>query len=405
MKCFKLRSQRHYVVLLVCLMLGGCRGMDGGGLFGARAKPRPLDRPVQAVWVARFHYRYPDDVRTIMRNCAELGANTVYWQVRGNGTVAYPSALEPWSREFDYRDPGFDPLALAVAEAHEHGLRIEAWINVLPGWKGPQPPPMRTQLWHAHPEWFLRDARGARQPLGDFYLILNPCLPEVRRHIAAVVEEIVRKYDVDGIHLDYVRYAWDTTPNAAALYPRDERTLALFERETGLTPDENPRAWDHWRANQLTRLVADIRNVIDRTRNGASLTAAVVRRPELAYERFLQNAVAWSRTGLVDALVPMAYTDDVTNFESDIGAYRQLVAPRRVVPGVGLYKHDEAGETRSQLARCMSWGGDMALFSYESVYATAQDRKGGASPAKQAERARRRAVVEETLKTRRVAQR
>ena len=61
--------------------------------------------PVRAVWVARFHYRYPDDVRAIISNCARLGCNTVLWQVRGNGTVAYRSRIEPWSGEFNHRDP------------------------------------------------------------------------------------------------------------------------------------------------------------------------------------------------------------------------------------------------------------------------------------------------------------
>ena len=96
------------------------------------------------VWVARFHYRYPDDVRTIIRNCADMGVNTVLWQVRGAGTVAYPSRLEPWLEEFGFTSPGFDPLALAVEEAHRRGLRIEAWVNILPGWRGPKPPRCAT---------------------------------------------------------------------------------------------------------------------------------------------------------------------------------------------------------------------------------------------------------------------
>ncbi|MGD8452688.1 MAG: family 10 glycosylhydrolase [Phycisphaerae bacterium] len=398
----QLRCLKLLILGLVGTLIGGALyGCHGGGGTGVapggpgRARPMPLATPVRGVWVARFHYRYPDDVRTIMANCAALGCNTVYWQVRGAGTVAYPSKLEPWAPEFDFRDPGFDPLALAVSEAHKHDMRLEAWVNVLPGWRGKKPPPARGQLWNAHPDWFLRDAQGQRQPPGDFYLILNPCLPEVRRHIVSVIDEIVSRYDVDGVHLDYVRYAWETTPDAAKKYPRDPQTLALYRRETGRNPDDDARAWRDWRVNQLTRLVSDIRADVARRRPGATLTAAVVRSPKTAYERFFQNAVAWLRTGLVDAIVPMAYTAEVASFERDIGAYRQLVGRARLVPGVGIYQHKSAQAMRQQLSRCAAWGGDFALFSYGSLFPTHQDRGGSPSAREQAERNLRRGVLHE----------
>lgn len=332
---------------------------------------------VRAVWVARFHYRHADDVRTIVRNCAAAGFNTVLWQVRGEATVAYPSRLEPWSREYDFQDPGFDPLALAVEEAHRHGLRIEAWVNVLPGWKGKPPPPawLTSHVWHAHPEWFLHDAQGGRQPTGDYYVVLNPCRADVRRHIAAVVDEMLTHYDLDGVHLDYVRYAWDGDKNAKRAYPRDADTVALFRRETGQTPDGNPAAWDHWRANQLTRLVAAIRQVVARCRPGATLTAAVWGDPQVGYRDYLQNSVAWLRSGLVDALMPMAYADKAADFAGKINAHRQLAGHRRIVPGVGLYLHNTPQAVNDQMQLCRDWGGDFAAFSYDSLFPTAGDRQ------------------------------
>ena len=361
----------------VGLTSGGCRSSGRTETVAptrGRTPARPLPAQVRAIWVARFHYHFPDDIRTIMRNCAADGFNTVLWQVRGEGTVAYPSRLEPWSAEYCHRDPGFDPLQVAVEEAHKHGLRIEAWVNTMPGWKGPKPPAPRDQLWHTHPEWFLRDAAGKRQPLGEFYSILNPCLPEVRRHIASVVDEIVREYDVDGVHLDYVRYAWETTKNARQLYPRDPETLRIFSRQTGKHPDDDRRAWDDWRANQLTRLVADIRAAVDRRRPRATLTAATWNSPQRGYKEYFQNGVAWLRTGLIDAALPMAYTDDLARFEGYVGAYRTLAPQGRVVPGIGIYKHDTAEQMARQLEYCRRLGGDFALFSYDSIHPVAGDR-------------------------------
>ncbi len=368
------------LALLLVVVPVGCRsGPDAGGAGrprvgpAGRRPPQPLPTPLRAIWVARYHYRTPDDIRRIMARSAALGANTVLWQVRGEGTVAYPSRLEPWSREFDFRDPGYDPLALAVSEAHRRGLRIEAWVNVMPGWRGRTPPPVPSQLYHAHPDWFVTDAWGRRQPLGDFYVILNPCRPEVRRHIARVVAEIATNYDVDGIHLDYVRFAWDGTPNARARFPRDAQTLALYRRETGRTPDEDPAAWDAWRAAQVTRTVAEIRQAVRRTRPGATLSAAVWGDLDQGYREYLQNGPAWLRAGLVDALLPMAYTDNPAEFTASIEAYRAAAPGRRVVPGVGVYKLDSAAGLATQLAECERWGGDWALFSYDALFPTGRD--------------------------------
>ncbi len=365
-----------------------------------RAPPRPLPAPVRAVWVARYHYYLEEDIRTILDNCTRLGINTVLWQVRGNGTVAYPSRLEPWSAEFGHRDPGFDPLAVAVREAHARDLHIQAYVNVMPGWRGTKPPPRDLdppQLWHAHPDWFLRDASGARQPLNSSYVCLNPCLPAVRRHVAAVVAEIATRYDIDGIHLDYIRYVWDPAQKEAARYPRDAATLALYRHEAGRHPDDDPDAWDAWRARQLTRLVGELRQTLDRCRPGAALTAAVWRDPATAYHEYLQNAAGWRRLGLVDALMPMAYSTNLGKLEADIGAYHAVVGPRGVVPGIGLYMHEQPRDTYDQLRRCLEWGGDFALFSYESLCATHGDRKRRNRDELQALRRERRAIMAELL--------
>ncbi len=366
-----------------------------------RRPPAALPAPVRAIWVARFHYRYEDDVRIIIRNCAELGANTVLWQVRGEGTVQYPSTFEPWSEEFRYKDPGFDPLRVAVEEAHRHGLRLEPWINVMPGWKGPKEPWIPEQLWKTRRDWFLMNAKGERAPLGDFYALLNPAFPEVRRHIVGIVSEIAGRYDVDGIHLDYIRYAWDVEPNAKNLYPRDARTLELYRRETGLRPDDKPEAWDEWRANQLTRLVGEIRLELNRVRPGAALTAAVRSDPYLARSAFLQNSITWLRNRFVDAVYPMAYTEDIAVFQRDVQSYRRLAAGAPVIPGLGIYKHLRPEPMRQQLADCLRSGGGFALYSYESLFPTAGDRNGGLTAAEQRQRQMRREVLAEFVRVRR----
>jgi uncharacterized lipoprotein YddW (UPF0748 family) len=372
--------------LLSLTLLAGCQAPPAAPLSGgpaptriepSAAGPRPMPRAVRAMWVARFHYETPDDIAAIMRNCAEMGMNTVLWQVRGNGTVKYRSQLEVWDETYGFRDPGFDPLTIAVEEAHRNGLRIEAWINVMPGWKGPREPADKRQLYWSRPEWFLHDAVGQRQPLGDFYVILNPCLPEVRNHIAGIAQEICANYRVDGIHLDYVRYAWETTPNARESFPRDAQTLRRYQLATGQTPDADPRAWDSWRINQLTELVAQIKETVARTRPGATLTAATWGNPNNGLANYFQNVIGWLRSGLLDASYPMTYTDNAAKLQEWIDIYRQGAPNARIIPGLGAYKCSQPPQFASQLDLCNRWGGDFALFSYGSLRAVAGDRKAG----------------------------
>lgn len=360
--------------------------------------PRPMPKPARAIWVARMHYEHPDDIRTIIRNCAALGFNTIEWQVRGNGTVGYRSQIEPFFEEYGYRDPGFDPLELAIEEAHARGLRIEAWFNVMPGWKGDKPPALPNQLYNAHPDWFMYDDRGRRQDLNEHYVIVNPCLPEVRAYIAALAGEVAGNYDIDGLHLDYIRYAWDKTPNAQQRFPGDARTLGLYRRETGKSPSDDRRAWDAWRAAQLTQLVAEIRRATQTRRPGATLTAAVWGSADRGYRDYFQNGGGWLRAGLLDAIMPMAYTPRSAEFVRDIAAYQRLAPGGHIIPGVGIYLCNQPGEMAAQLQQCRSWGGDYCLFSYDSLHATADDRRAGKVEEKQAQlRTMRRSVLSGSL--------
>ncbi len=359
---------------------------------------RTIPTPCRAVWVARFHYQNERDVRKIIADCAAAGFNTILWQVRGCADVLYPSKLEPWSEELMRGDPGFDPLALAVSEAHRLGLRLEAWFNVMPGWRGKRPPTDRTHVYYTHPEWFLADAGGKRQPLSDFYVILNPCLPEVREHIAAVAGEIARNYAIDGLHLDYVRYAWDDTKDARKRFPRDPRTLALFRAATNHAPDDDPALWEHWRADQLTELVHQIRAAVDAQRPNATLTAAVWNSPSVGRREYLQSAVLWLNQGVLDAVMPMAYTEKLDQFDRFIGEYHAY-AQGRVIPGVGAYRCSQPGELRAELDRCRQWGGDFALFSYESLFPiwnTGRGEKKAEAKAAQLRDMRRQVLLDRT---------
>lgn len=176
-------------------------------------------------------------------------------------------------------------------------------------WRGPRPPSNVQQLYNSHPEWSWYDKKGNRQPLvSGFYVSLNPCWPEPRKHVVSVCSDIVRRYPVDGLHLDYIRFPNEHPVENGQGYPQDERTLDLFKQDTGLHPRDVPEVWDQWRCDCVTALLRDIRRAAKSLRPQLVLTAAVGVERHEALNKF-QDVDTWWRERLVDALVPMNYTE------------------------------------------------------------------------------------------------
>jgi len=357
---------------LLALLASGCAA-------GAR-----VNEPVRAVWVTRWDFKKAEDIPTIMKNCADAGFNAVLFQVRGNGTAFYDSPYEPWAEEFDFKDPGFDPLEVACREAKAKNLDLHAWINVMPGWRGPKEPADKNQLYHTHPNWFWYDKDGVRQPLNHkvrdkqrgWYVSVNPCLPEVRTYLADLSGDIAKRYDIDGLHLDYIRYprepvlAGEVVPD----YPRDERTVALYKAETGLTPDEDAEKWHAWRTEQVNQLVRDIHQSLHQAKPKAVLTAAIGSNPEHHTSKYFQDARTWMQRDIIDGIVLMNYTDDPKVFAERIEPWVEYKDKTPVIPGFWFGTHAgksprEAAEmVRQQIEIANNKTGNFCAFAYSNLF-------------------------------------
>lgn len=345
------------------------------------SQPQTKNEPVRAIWVTRYDYKTADDVRRIIDNCARGGFNTVLFQVRGNGTVSYPSKLEPWAEQFDYQSPGYDPLALAIEEAHKRGMMLQAWVNVMPAWKGPNEPGIRNQLYFKHPEWFWYDRNGVRQPLNHsvggksrgWYVSLNPCLPEVREYIVAVFHDLVARYDIDGLHMDYIRFPNERVVPGEKIpdYPRDARTLELYRRSTNQSPDENPTAWNQWRTNQVNQLVADVYKMVKDTKPNALLTASVGSVPTRGLTHH-QDGLRWMEDGIIDHVYLMNYTDSVPKFAQRFGPWLMSKSKAKVVPGLGIRQKLEvkhgAEIAVAQIDVAYNAVQNFCVFAYSSLF-------------------------------------
>ena len=266
---------------------------------------------VRAVWVTRYDFRTGAEVRAVVANCDKLGFNTILFQVRGEGKPLYRSRLE-------FPVPGFDALEVACEEAHRRGLTLHAWVNVFPAGRSRSAP-----LAVRYSKWLLRERN-------DGYVFLDPQRPEVRAHLAAVAEEIVTRYPVDGIHLDYIRYPRNAKGSSAA----------------------------------VTATVRKIRGVVNEARPGTIVSAAILGTAK-ARASAHQDAESWVREGLVDWVFPMTYNNNDGEHARQLADNYARFSGGRCLPGVGAYRHRTGDQTVRQVR--MSRGG-YAVFGYASLF-------------------------------------
>lgn len=346
---------RQFLAILLLTVLGSCAIGPARGV--------PVEK---AIWVSRYEYKTAADIDRIMAECAAAGFRSVMFQVRGNGTVHFASRREVWSDRFGYRPPNFDPLSHAVLAAHSHGLKLHAWMNIMPGWGGKAAPRSRSQLWHRHPDWFLRTERGEKATEGNYWF-LNPCLPEVRQYLVGLCKEVVAGYAVDGLHLDYIRFPHGRVSERS---PGDPRSRALFERQTGRSINDL-EAFRAWKAGAITELMRQIRGEVQRSGRRVPITVAVNANMDRIRQDVLQDWPRWAQSGLVEAVFPMNYTEDDGLFARRSRECIAAAGGAPVIMGVGVYAHQRAGRgsqlTVRQMNAALRMGSrGVCLFSYGS---------------------------------------
>ena len=247
-----------------------------------------------------------NELRALVDSLASANMNAVFFQVRGFCDAMYNSAYEPWSKYLTGNRggvPSYDPLALLVSYAHSKGIEVHAWMNpyrysTSADTYGTLP----TDYANTHPEWLVE--------CGGYY-ILNPCLPEVKERIAAVVADLVGKYDVDGVIFDDYFYQ--------SGYKNSYEDSYYAATGAGLSRAD-------WRREQVNDMVRMVHDTIQATKPwvsfgigpagiaGKSNTSAPVYGVEgcpvgsdWQYNGIYSDPLAWYDRKLIDYMAPQCY--------------------------------------------------------------------------------------------------
>jgi uncharacterized lipoprotein YddW (UPF0748 family) len=321
----------------------------------ATCVPPAVPREFRGVWIATVgNMDWPsrpglpaDSARLelvrILDAAVATGLNAVFFQVRPAGDALYASRVEPWSEYLTGRqgrapDRPWDPLAFAIHEAHARGLELHAWFNPYrardPSAKGP--------LAASH---FARRYPGYAKRYGT-YLWFDPGESAVLKHTVQVIVDVVRRYDVDGVHLDDYFYPYPVQRRRADVPFPDLASYRKYRR-TGGTLDR-----DDWRRDNVNRLVDTLRVEIARAKPWVrfGISPFGIWRPGEpagvtgfdAYGRIFADARAWLSRGWVDYLVPQLYwgiSQDGQRFADLLRWWQgQNDSSRHVWPGLADYK-------------------------------------------------------------------
>ena len=269
-----------------------------------------LDWPHNYAFHGNGIERQQQELRTLLDQYKAAGINTVLIQTRIRGTVIYPSIYEPWDGCMSGKpgiSPGYDALQFAIDECHKRGMEIHAWVVTMPvgKWNGKGCAQLRKRF-----------PKLIRKIGEDGYM--NPEDGLTARYLADLCEEITRNYDIDGIHLDYIRYPETWRLKVSQTQGRQFITnivRAIHNRVKSLKPWVKMSCSPIGKYNDLSRYWSHGWN---------------------AYAKGCQDAQGWLHEGLMDALFPMMYFkgDQFYPFALD---WAQQSEGKIVAPGLGIY--------------------------------------------------------------------
>ncbi|WP_232341607.1 glycoside hydrolase family 10 protein [Hymenobacter ginkgonis] len=281
--------------------------------------PAPPKRELRAFWIATVanidwpnqrgeapeHYRR--EYRRLLDAGQRAGLNAVFVQIRPVSDAFYKSDLEPWSKYLTGRQgkapaEGDDPLPFLIAEAHRHGMEFHAWFNP---YRATMDSVTRTLAplhpLKRHPDWFIK--------YSNQYLY-NPGLPDVRAHITRVIMDVVRRYDIDGVHFDDYFYPY---PEVGQVF-HDE--LAYQNQN----PDKLGLA--DWRRQNVNVLIRDLNDSIRSAKRwvkfgispfgvwmnkSADPLGSDTRAGQPSYSNLYADSRLWLKEGWIDYIAPQLY--------------------------------------------------------------------------------------------------
>ena len=337
------------------------------------------------LWVIRDVLKSKSSIDDMVNFAIEKNINHLFVQVRGRGDSFYESQFI--SRSQILTEGEFDPLAYLLNAANGKGINIHAWVNVYFLWSSKSLPKDEQHILHMQQQWLDTteewpvDVGKQLEMVGvnnnSEGLFLSPNHPDVNEYLIKVFRELITNYDIDGLHLDYIRYQ-------DAEYGRNPYAIAQFKSESGNDPGPwflemerstiasprliaNMKRWNNFKRKAVTSLVKDTRALVDEVRPDCIISAAVKPNLYVARERYFQEWNVWLAAGYLDWVVPMNYSSKKREFARNIDVINDNFPKKyreKIIMGIALYNQtpSEASE-KIKFSRLRQFP-RISIFSY-----------------------------------------
>ena len=337
------------------------------------------------LWVIRDVLKSKKSIDDMVNFAIEKNINHLFVQVRGRGDSFYESQFT--SRSQILSESEFDPLAYLLDTANGKGINIHAWVNVYFLWSSKSLPKDERHILHMQQQWLDTTEEwpvdvGKQLEMvavnnSNEGLFLSPNHPDVNEYLIKVFRELMTNYDIDGLHLDYIRYQ-------DAEYGRNPYAIAQFKSESGNDPGPwflemerstiasprliaNMKRWNNFKRKAVTSLVKDTRALVDEVRPDCIISAAVKPNLYVARERYFQEWNVWLAAGYLDWVVPMNYSSKKREFARNIDVINDNFPKKyreKIIMGIALYNQtpSEASE-KIKFSRLRQFP-RISIFSY-----------------------------------------
>lgn len=281
----------------------------------------------------------------ILDRFQERGLNAVFLQVRPAADAFYTSSIEPWSRYLTGKQgqgpfPSYDPLKFAIDECHKRNMELHAWFNPFRALTDSKKNPNPTQhVTREHPNWIISYG-------GKSYL--DPGLPEAREYVTQVILDVVKRYDIDGVHLDDYFYPYRIAGQEFGDYASYNRFKDGFANK------------DDWRRNNVNNFVANLYQNIKSLKNYVKFgispfgvwrnqskdpEGSATRGGQTCYDDLYSDILLWQRKGWLDYCLPQLYWEHghkAAAFEVLLPWWEKHRYQRHMYYGLGVYRMAES---------------------------------------------------------------
>jgi len=323
----------------------------------------------KAIWVTSWDLTSKERIDELVKDCKKNDIDQILAEVRYRGDALYfPNKKDSTFNNPEPRcyllnnTPDFDPLEYLIKKGRKARIEIHAWVTVFVVTTRKVELLPENHVFYNHPEWFTAKFNNKMMNPDSYEgAFLDPGVPAVHVYLLNVFLDLIKNYDLNGIHFDYIRY-----PDSSFGYNKIARTY--YQYEFKYKDSDN---WQLWKENQVTSFLKKIRVSIDNIDPNIKVSAAVFPHLRTATSKYSQNWYEWLKKGYVDYVYLMAYTTSNEELDNLLERISNFELNDKIVVGLRAWDSTKKYQIKDinkkiKIVKKKKFSG-ISLFSYSGI--------------------------------------